>query len=160
MAKAKSKISLPEGWTIILSANKYAALHKPSGYQTALVEEKDDAIKLAIRAEQQIRYGVQPSPGDGDLDGLPHGWVIETSGTGYAAVHPASGKRSLVWPSAKDAVQAAVSMTETGDEAKGWNAGFWCIEEKLSDCAFRRVGKLAAGRLLDGRTWDELPANI
>lgn len=41
----------------------------------------------------------------------------------------------------------------TCDIGKGWH------ESSLdSEVAFRRVGKHAAGRLLDGRTWDELPA--
>jgi protein gp37 len=47
---------------------------------------------------------------------------------------------------------------ETGDEGKGWDAGFWCIEEKLPDCAFKRVGKKAAGNLLDGERIQEFPA--
>jgi protein gp37 len=41
---------------------------------------------------------------------------------------------------------------ETGEMGKGWH------EDSLyGPAAFRRVGKHAAGRLLDGRTWDELP---
>jgi protein gp37 len=41
----------------------------------------------------------------------------------------------------------------TGDLNPGWH------EDSLhSPYAFRRVGKKAAGRLLDGRTWDEVPA--
>ena len=45
----------------------------------------------------------------------------------------------------------------TGDAAKGWDDGLWAISEKLSHCAFRNVGKQAAGRLLDGREWNEVP---
>lgn len=41
---------------------------------------------------------------------------------------------------------------ESGEMGKGWH------EESLySPYAFRRVGKHAAGRLLDGREWNELP---
>lgn len=46
---------------------------------------------------------------------------------------------------------------ETGEEAKGWDAGYWTIEEKLADCSFKNVGKRAAGRLLDKREWNEMP---
>ena len=35
---------------------------------------------------------------------------------------------------------------------KGWHEDSLC-----SDAAFQRVDKKAAGRLLDGRTWDEYP---
>lgn len=41
---------------MMLTANKYAALHKQSGFQTALCEEQVDAIKLAISYEQKSRY--------------------------------------------------------------------------------------------------------
>ena len=41
---------------------------------------------------------------------------------------------------------------ESGDMGKGWHEA-----SLYSPYAFRRVGKHAAGRLLDGRTWDEVP---
>jgi len=41
---------------------------------------------------------------------------------------------------------------ETGDVGKGWHEDSVC-----SPYAFRRVGKARAGRLLDGRTWNEFP---
>jgi protein gp37 len=41
---------------------------------------------------------------------------------------------------------------ETGDIGKGWH------EDSLhSDCACKKVGKKLAGRLLDGREWNEMP---
>lgn len=44
---------------------------------------------------------------------------------------------------------------ESGDVGKGWH------EDSLhGDVAFRRVGKHNAGRLLDGRTWDEFPSSL
>jgi hypothetical protein len=57
--KVKSKLKVPEGWTLLLTANKYQAQRKADGYTTELVGEKDDAInaiKLAIRHEQQERW--------------------------------------------------------------------------------------------------------
>jgi protein gp37 len=41
---------------------------------------------------------------------------------------------------------------ETGEVNPGWHE-----DSLMSPYAFRRVGKHAAGRLLDGRIWDELP---
>jgi len=41
---------------------------------------------------------------------------------------------------------------ETGGVGTGWHP-----DSEYSPYAFRRVGKKAAGRLLDGRTWDEFP---
>lgn len=38
-------------------------------------------------------------------------------------------------------------------------AGMWGLHDE-SDLIVRRVGKKAAGRLLDGRTWDQLPALV
>ena len=35
--------------------------------------------------------------------------------------------------------------------------GSWWWPDPLSDVIYRRAGKKAAGRLLDGRTWDEVP---
>lgn len=40
---------------------------------------------------------------------------------------------------------------ETGDAGVGW------MHDYESDCSFRRVGKKAAGRMLDGVVWDEYP---
>jgi protein gp37 len=37
-----------------------------------------------------------------------------------------------------------------------WDEGLWAIP-KLSHAIFQRVGKKAAGRMLDGRTWEERP---
>lgn len=66
----KSKLKCPEGWTILLTANKYQALHKATGYETELVGEKEEAIMLAIRQAQQMRWDEHkakkslPSAGD------------------------------------------------------------------------------------------------
>lgn len=45
---------------------------------------------------------------------------------------------------------------ETGEDAKGWNSGLEFIG-KHSHVVFQKVGKQAAGRLLDGVEWNELP---
>lgn len=38
-----------------------------------------------------------------------------------------------------------------------WNDGLWAIDGKVGQAAFQRVGKKCAGRLLDGREWNEMP---
>jgi hypothetical protein len=51
--------------------------------------------------------------------------------------------------------QPATSMTVSGHRLRPgepWNDA----DRKIQ---FNRVGKHAAGRLLDGRTWDEMPAS-
>jgi len=52
----KSKLKCPEGWTLLLTANKYQAQRKADGFTTELVGEKDEAIMLAIRYAQQERW--------------------------------------------------------------------------------------------------------
>ena len=42
------------------------------------------------------------------------------------------------------------------DQDKSWDDGMWTIPE-FEHCVFQRVGKKAAGRLLDGREWNETP---
>lgn len=43
------------------------------------------------------------------------------------------------------------------DLSEGDPTGGWWAPDLGSDAIYRRVGKKAAGRLLDGRTWDEMP---
>lgn len=43
------------------------------------------------------------------------------------------------------------------DHDPTWDDGLWAIPEE-EHFAFQRVGKKAAGRLLDGETWDQYPA--
>ena len=38
----------------------------------------------------------------------------------------------------------------------GWTDATWNI---ITGCSMFRVGKARAGRLLDGRTWDEMPGS-
>ncbi len=45
------------------------------------------------------------------------------------------------------------------DNDSKWDDGLWGISDGLSHAAFQRVGKGAAGRQLDGRTWDEMPGS-
>lgn len=43
------------------------------------------------------------------------------------------------------------------DEDQRWDDGLWAIDGKVGHAAFQRVGKKRAGRLLDGREWNEFP---
>ena len=43
------------------------------------------------------------------------------------------------------------------DLSDGEPTGGWWSPDMLSDAIYRRAGKKAAGRLLDGRAWDEFP---
>ena len=51
-----AKLKLPDGWTLLLTANKYQAQRKADGFTTDLVGEKVDAIKLAIKQEQEDQW--------------------------------------------------------------------------------------------------------
>lgn len=46
---------------------------------------------------------------------------------------------------------------ETGDDARGWDTALYMAGQGWGDVAFQRVGKRAAGDLLDGRQWHEFP---
>lgn len=89
-------------------------------------------------------------------------WVITggESGPGARPMHP-DWARSV----RDQCVSAGVPFffKQWGDWAPG--LGFACPDDLPRDgwhhfdpeCSMRRVGKKAAGRLLDGRTWDEMP---
>ncbi len=46
---------------------------------------------------------------------------------------------------------------KTGDTAKNWDDGMWCIDEGFEQCLFEKVGRKAAGNLLDGERWEQYP---
>jgi ParB/RepB/Spo0J family partition protein len=121
---AKSKLKCPDGWTLILTDNKYAALHKESQFQTALCGEKEGAIKLAISYEQQNRYygkfptltpgAIQSSVSDSEEE-LPLGWMITGEEPLAVAQHKESGAKTLPFGTIKLAIQAAHEMEKNGD---------------------------------------------
>jgi len=43
------------------------------------------------------------------------------------------------------------------DEDPAWDDGLWALDGNTGHAAFQRVGKSRAGRLLDGREWNEVP---
>ena len=43
------------------------------------------------------------------------------------------------------------------DNSREWDDGLWAIAHGEKHAAFQRVGKKAAGRLLDGKLWDQMP---
>jgi protein gp37 len=46
---------------------------------------------------------------------------------------------------------------KTGDTAKNWDDGMWCIVEGFEQCLFEKVGRKTAGNLLDGEKWEQYP---
>jgi protein gp37 len=52
---------------------------------------------------------------------------------------------------------ANLLFPEDWDEAKDWDDGLWAIADGEEQATFQRVGKKRAGRLLDGREWNEMP---
>lgn len=50
--------------------------------------------------------------------------------------------------------------TETGETNPKWDDGLWTVPENLSPCCFEKVGKKAAGNLLDGERWEQYPETI
>lgn len=47
--------------------------------------------------------------------------------------------------------------TETGETNPKWDDGLWTVPENLSPCCFEKVGRKAAGNLLDGVKHEEYP---
>lgn len=56
-----------------------------------------------------------------------------------------------------EAVLEAVLADPPADLSQGDPVAGWWAYDLEHEAIFRKVGKHAAGRRLDGRTWDELP---
>ncbi len=123
-----------------------------------------DGPKLA-RLDARVRFwSVEPLLGDlGDVpsDLMPDLVIVGgESGPGARPMHPGWAR------SMRDQCVAAgvpFFFKQWGEWAPG--PGFACPDDQPRDgwrhfdpeCSMRRIGKKAAGRLLDGRTWDEMP---
>ena len=92
-----------------------------------------------------MTYSQIPDLGLIDLNGIH--WVIVGGESG-----PGARRMYVEWVrSLRDQCQAA----GVPYFFKQWGA--WITEEYEDGPQMRKVGKKAAGRLLDGRTWDEYP---
>ena len=158
-------LPLPNVWLGVTAENqKWANIRIPILLRTPaavrflscepLLREIDLRVHLMIKGDNEYhsRAGL----------GLPSiGWVIAggESGPGARPMHP-DWARSL-----RDQCVAA----EVPFHFKQWGeyrplAGNECAQvgdvwpDETQDAMCRRVGKKAAGRVLDGRTWDEYPA--
>lgn len=128
-------------------------------------------------------YSAEPLLGQitANLDGID--WVIVggESGGGARPMHPqwardirdqciAAGvpfffKQWGEWRSNGYGVRVGLGETTTWlnndfRPAELWVPGAAPDEPRLTHTVYKRIGKKAAGRLLDGRTWDEYPAGV
>jgi protein gp37 len=150
---------LPNAWLGVSAENqRWARVRLP------LLADTPAVVRFAscepLLGELDIRPWLDGSPGRG-LD-----WVIAggESGPGARPMHP-DWARSL-----RDQCQAADvafffkqwgAWAPTGVRGLGDNERERCVgdpDELGAREVIRRIGKKAAGRELDGRTWDEFPA--
>ena len=123
-------------------------------------EEADRRIPLLLTVPAKVRFlSCEPLLGPVDLRSYLHGiqWVIVGGESG------AGEDTRPMDPEWAQSLRDQCQFEQVAFHFKQWGEWYPMFLEQTDNgrhiaTAFTRIGKAKAGRILDGRTWDELPA--
>lgn len=132
----------------------------------ATADDRREPMRRLAELGWRVWVSYEPALGPVDWSGWEFlSWLVcgGESGTEARPMHPDWARSARDWC-------AAAGVPFFFKQWSEWGAGFDCVEETRAtpkhllryfpemDRTFARVGKKAAGRLLDGMVWDERPA--
>ena len=171
---------LPEALKTIFPAEKHPEVNAPGwplpnvwlGVSVENQRAADERIPLLLQTPAAVRFlSCEPLLGPVDLkpylepyirtkhDGSKRGTVWADPGIDWIIVGGESGPGARpMHPDWVRSIRDQCKAAEVPFFFKQW--GEWKLSWMAGEYQWMRVGKKAAGRLLDGRTWDELPVVV
>lgn len=171
---------LPEALKTIFPAEKHPEVNAPGwplpnvwlGVSVENQRAADERIPLLLQTPAAVRFlSCEPLLGPVDLkpylepyirtkhDGSKRGTVWADPGIDWIIVGGESGPGARpMHPDWVRSIRDQCKAAEVPFFFKQW--GEWKLSWMAGEYQWMRVGKKAAGRLLDGRTWDEFPVVV